>query len=134
MEHDSVIVDRLSQMGFRVYSDAEILRLSVKEVTNPQLFDNLQLPTIGGLYDPALGRFTWLNTSLPFCGNCCTVPYIKVYIDLLWLMRAVLTSCSTTSLPSQGCFSPQKKLNSSHFFFLTHFHSKCSVCVFVCLM
>ena len=64
MDPDRVIVDRLSQMGFRAYSQAEILKLSVKEVTNPQLFDNLQLPTIGGLYDPALGRF--IETSVSF--------------------------------------------------------------------
>ncbi|KAK7444863.1 hypothetical protein BaRGS_00040387 [Batillaria attramentaria] len=54
MDHQ-VITKRLSQMGFRVYSQEEILGLSIKEITNPQLFDTLQLPTVGGLYDPALG-------------------------------------------------------------------------------
>ena len=76
MDPDRVIVDRLSQMGFRAYSQAEILKLSVKEVTNPQLFDNLQLPTIGGLYDPALGRFIHRNLRL-ICRYCLIVDYLQ---------------------------------------------------------
>ncbi|XP_076439976.1 DNA-directed RNA polymerase I subunit RPA1-like [Babylonia areolata] len=52
---NTVATDRLSQMGLRVYSGEEIKKLSVKEIRDPQQFDNLQLPTIGGLYDPALG-------------------------------------------------------------------------------
>ena len=33
----------------------EILKLSVKELVNSQSFDQIGHPTIGGLYDPALG-------------------------------------------------------------------------------
>jgi DNA-directed RNA polymerase I subunit RPA1 len=36
-----------------VYSAEDIQRLSVLEITNPQLFDELSHPTTGGLYDPA---------------------------------------------------------------------------------
>ncbi|KAL8612111.1 hypothetical protein ACOMHN_013990 [Nucella lapillus] len=49
------ITDRLSQMCFRVYTAEETRKMSVKEINDPQPFDNLNLPKIGGLYDPALG-------------------------------------------------------------------------------
>ena len=38
-----------------------------------------------------------------------------------------------TQPPSQGCFSPHKSCDLIHDFLLTHFHFKCSVCMFVCL-
>ena len=41
---------------FRLYSSEEIKALSVKEIKNVETFDNLQQPTTGGLYDPALGK------------------------------------------------------------------------------
>ena len=41
---------------FRLYNKENILALSVKEITNPQTFDTLSHPNIGGLYDPALGN------------------------------------------------------------------------------
>ncbi|CAG5114594.1 unnamed protein product, partial [Candidula unifasciata] len=46
---------RLQGADFRIYSKAEILQLSVKEIVNPQTFDTLQNAMIGGLHDPALG-------------------------------------------------------------------------------
>ena len=42
---------------FRLYNSEEIKALSVKEIKNLDTFDNLQQPTSGGLYDPALGEF-----------------------------------------------------------------------------
>ena len=47
---------RLSGMSFSLFSAAEIRKLSVKEVTNPQTFDVLMHPTSGGLHDPAFGK------------------------------------------------------------------------------
>ncbi|XP_025110197.1 DNA-directed RNA polymerase I subunit RPA1-like [Pomacea canaliculata] len=55
METSQLILDRLFEVGFRAYSKKEIQKLSVKEIINPQLFDNLGLPAVGGLYDPTLG-------------------------------------------------------------------------------
>ena len=43
---------------FRLYSSEEIKALSVKEIKNVETFDNLQQPTTGGLYDPALGEWS----------------------------------------------------------------------------
>ncbi len=45
----------LNGVSFSMYTSAEIKKLSVKEITNPQSFDAIGQPTIGGLYDPALG-------------------------------------------------------------------------------
>ena len=45
----------LSGVSFSMFTSEEILKLSVKELNNPQSFDQLGHPTIGGLYDPALG-------------------------------------------------------------------------------
>eukprot|EP00058_Branchiostoma_floridae_P008853 XP_002594341.1 hypothetical protein BRAFLDRAFT_201044 [Branchiostoma floridae] len=57
---------RLCGVQFSTYSAEEICRLSVKEVTNPQTFDNLLHPTTGGLYDPALGP----TDRDDLCGTC----------------------------------------------------------------
>ncbi|KAJ3414278.1 hypothetical protein HDV05_006807 [Chytridiales sp. JEL 0842] len=45
----------ISQVSFSFYTPDELRKLSVKSITNPVLLDALNRPTIGGLYDPALG-------------------------------------------------------------------------------
>eukprot|EP00897_Mesotaenium_endlicherianum_P000548 jgi/Mesen1/10494/ME000083S09995 len=45
----------IDAVGFGFYSPAEVHAISVKRLTNPQLFDNLRNPMPDGLYDPALG-------------------------------------------------------------------------------
>ena len=47
--------NELLGLRFAMYSAKEITKLSVKEVTNPQMFDALMHPTHGGLHDPAFG-------------------------------------------------------------------------------
>eukprot|EP00127_Corallochytrium_limacisporum_P000656 Clim_evm55s22 gene=Clim_evmTU55s22 len=56
-------VDRVT---FAIYSREELLRISVKEVHDPVLFDALGQPTSGGLYDPALGPIG----KDDICGTC----------------------------------------------------------------
>jgi hypothetical protein len=46
---------QITGVSFSLYSSEEIRKLSVKRITNPLQFDSLNHPTIGGLYDPALG-------------------------------------------------------------------------------
>ncbi|XP_062517493.1 DNA-directed RNA polymerase I subunit RPA1-like isoform X2 [Corticium candelabrum] len=46
---------RLSGARFLSFSTEETKQLSVKEITNSESFDSLQHPTVGGLYDPAMG-------------------------------------------------------------------------------
>lgn len=53
----------LTGVGFNSYNSSEILELSVKEITNPQTFDGLLHPTLGGLYDPKLGKVLFFLTD-----------------------------------------------------------------------
>ncbi|XP_052238308.1 DNA-directed RNA polymerase I subunit RPA1-like isoform X3 [Dreissena polymorpha] len=45
----------IQDLQFRFYTTQEIKALSVKEITNTETFDNLNHPTVGGLYDSSLG-------------------------------------------------------------------------------
>jgi len=45
----------LSGINFEYFSNEQILKLSVKEITNPQALDRLLNPVQNGLYDLALG-------------------------------------------------------------------------------
>lgn len=44
-----------TSVGFRYLSSDEVRKISVKQVVNPVLFDNLNQPNAGALYDPAFG-------------------------------------------------------------------------------
>lgn len=44
-----------TSISFSFLSSDEIRRISVKQITDPQLFDSLNNPNLNGLYDPALG-------------------------------------------------------------------------------
>lgn len=48
---------KITKISFAFYEPKDIKRLSVKAITNPQIFDTLDHPTTGGLYDPALGPY-----------------------------------------------------------------------------
>ena len=45
----------VSSMSFSFLTTEDIRRISVKQIVNPILLDDLNRPNIGGLYDPALG-------------------------------------------------------------------------------
>ena len=51
------LASSLESVKFSFLSTAEIKKLSVKRIQNPETFDNLLNPTPGGLYDPALGAW-----------------------------------------------------------------------------
>jgi hypothetical protein len=42
-------------VSFSFLTSQDIRRISVKQIVNPVLLDDLNRPNIGGLYDPALG-------------------------------------------------------------------------------
>jgi hypothetical protein len=44
-----------TSVSFSFLTSEDIRRISVKQIVNPQLFDHLNRPDAGGLYDPALG-------------------------------------------------------------------------------
>ena len=45
----------VSSISFSFLSTEDIRRISVKQIINTAIFDDLNRPNIGGLYDPALG-------------------------------------------------------------------------------
>jgi len=49
------IPSAVSSISFSFLSTEDIRRISVKQIVNPVLLDDLNRPNIGGLYDPALG-------------------------------------------------------------------------------
>ena len=57
---------RLSSVRFLTYSSEDIKKISCKKITNPNTFDSLLHPNMGGLYDPALGPCD----KLDLCGTC----------------------------------------------------------------
>lgn len=49
------IPSSVSSISFSFLTTEDIRRISVKQIVNPTLLDDLNRPNIGGLYDPALG-------------------------------------------------------------------------------
>lgn len=45
----------VASISFSFLSAEDIRRISVKQIVNPVLLDDLNRPNAGGLYDPALG-------------------------------------------------------------------------------
>lgn len=48
----------VASVSFSFLTSDDIRRISVKQIINPVLLDNLNHPNVGGLYDPALGPYT----------------------------------------------------------------------------
>ena len=57
MNISAPIEAEISSVAFGFYSEKDIENISVKQIVNPTVFDNLGHPTNGGLYDLALGPF-----------------------------------------------------------------------------
>lgn len=66
MNISNSIPSTVSSISFSFLSAQDIRRISVKQLTNPVLLDDLNRPNLGGLYDPALGpsdrRDLWVIT------------------------------------------------------------------------
>lgn len=45
----------VSSISFSFLTTEDVRRISVKQIVNPTLLDELNRPNVGGLYDPALG-------------------------------------------------------------------------------
>ena len=52
---DEPISSSLNGAQFSYYTADEIRQLSVKQITNPMAYDQLNRPIKGGICDPALG-------------------------------------------------------------------------------
>ncbi|KAJ3120698.1 hypothetical protein HK100_012689 [Physocladia obscura] len=57
---------QVTGVSFAFYTSDEIRKLSVKQITNPVLLDAQNHPSIGGLYDAALGPFSFKDS----CATC----------------------------------------------------------------
>ncbi|KAG8969893.1 hypothetical protein FRC03_000139 [Tulasnella sp. 419] len=56
----------VKSISFSFLTSQDIHRISVKQITNPELLDSLNQPNVGGLYDPALGP----SSKHDICGTC----------------------------------------------------------------
>ncbi|KAF5364049.1 hypothetical protein D9756_000358 [Leucocoprinus leucothites] len=56
----------VASIGFSFLTAQDIRRISVKQIVNPVLLDDLNRPNIGGLYDPALGP----SDRSDICATC----------------------------------------------------------------
>lgn len=66
MNINNCIPAAVNSVGFTFLSTQDVRRISVKQITNPQLFDALNNPNLGGLYDPHLGPITHKD----ICATC----------------------------------------------------------------
>ncbi|KAG9095159.1 hypothetical protein FRC07_011139, partial [Ceratobasidium sp. 392] len=60
------IASHVNSISFSFLNSQDIRRISVKQIVNPVLLDDLNRPNIGGLYDPALGP----SERGDVCGTC----------------------------------------------------------------
>ncbi|KAH7338691.1 hypothetical protein B0J17DRAFT_658102 [Rhizoctonia solani] len=60
------ITSHVKSVSFSFLNSQDIRRISVKQIVNPVLLDDLNRPNIGGLYDPALGP----SERGDVCGTC----------------------------------------------------------------
>ena len=100
------VATSIEGVNFSILSSEEILRLSVKRITNPQAIDPILLhPNPNGLYDPALGAILDHQCSTCYLDtNACpghaghielpTRVYNCQYIDQAYkLLRAQCLNC-----------------------------------------
>lgn len=72
------IPSTITSLSFSFLTTEDIRRISVKQIVNPVLLDDLNRPNLGGLYDPALGPSSKEDLCVP------------IY---LWSLERVLTFC-----------------------------------------
>ena len=93
----AVVSREVSSVRFSVYSDDEIRKLSVKQITNPILFDNLNHPDRGGLYDPALGP---LDRNAAYADPFRPVPQCLLTNVLAVVRRALFRTRRAPATPA----------------------------------
>jgi DNA-directed RNA polymerase beta' subunit len=48
----------VTSVSFSFLTSEDVRRISVKQIVNPVLLDDLNHPNVGGLYDPTLGPYS----------------------------------------------------------------------------
>lgn len=114
------IPSQVASISFSFLSSEDIRRISVKQIVNPVLLDDLNRPNIGGLYDPSLGpsgKQDMYVCSVPFNNAsevCADVQHVDSRISRVPVILAILnclhlcsTRCSWTTciIYSEGAVS-----------------------------
>ena len=74
MNISTPIGTEIVSVDFGFYSAKDVENISVKQIVNPTVFDNLGHPTNGGLYDEALGPFLGKSRwTQPCTGHVLTI-------------------------------------------------------------
>jgi hypothetical protein len=92
----------ITGVSFSFLTSQDIRRISVKQIVNPVLLDDLNRPNIGGLYDPALGPSDRSDMSVLLvipppllliysCQLCFMSPHILYMSWSLWAYRTTST-------------------------------------------
>ncbi|KAK4047593.1 hypothetical protein OIO90_006134 [Microbotryomycetes sp. JL221] len=58
MNVSTPVSSQITSVSFRHLTTQDVRNVSVKQIVNPVMFDNLNQPTLGGMYDPAFGPLT----------------------------------------------------------------------------
>lgn len=66
--NSQVVTNAIESVQFTFYTDEEVRASSVKSITSPILFDNMNRPAPEGLYDPALGPVDQYGSCI-MCGE-----------------------------------------------------------------
>ncbi|SCV71244.1 BQ2448_2832 [Microbotryum intermedium] len=95
------ISSQISSISFSYLTSSDIRKISVKQVVNPVLFNNLNEPNKGGLYDPAFGP---LNRGDMYVHVLIALVVVsQVRADPPLPSNFVENSCSTCKLNSYDC-------------------------------
>lgn len=86
------IPSTVSSISFSFLTTEDIKRISVKQIVNPVLLDDLNRPNIGGLYDPALGP----SDKQDMC-------VWNLFIQKFRFTFELLSSCATCRLTYYTC-------------------------------
>ncbi|XP_052811234.1 DNA-directed RNA polymerase I subunit RPA1-like isoform X1 [Mya arenaria] len=106
----------IEEVQFRFYTTKDVRALSVKEITNVETFDTLNHPTVGGLYDQALGPsdehdvcFTCNQPSLHCPGHMghmeLAMPVFNplLFMTMLQTLRATCFTCHRLNVDPIAC-------------------------------
>ena len=80
----------VQSVSFSVLTTEDVRRISVKQITNPVLLDDLNRPNLGGLYDPTLGPVYKQDMCVNSSYLCECVSH---YLDSCVTCRQTYFSC-----------------------------------------
>lgn len=97
----------VSSISFSFLTTEDVRRISVKQIVNPNLLDELNRPNVGGLYDPALGPsdkqdmyvITLLRYDVSYSDSVEVVRHVVSRISLAPVTLATLNSLHPCTTP-----------------------------------